>query len=137
MSDLLGSFLGCVRVRPKCAEKICVGLWGQTTVSISSHRQSVRPTFYKWYQSNLTTMANCVFNVLSVGKDPETMIQRGVVFLSGGECDTPNWNFKWLIDYSYQQSASSFHGSPFAKNSTVKHAWWGAILGWVTFEKFS
>ena len=40
---------------------------------------------------------------------------------------------KRLLDYSYKQGASSFHGSPFAKNSIVKCAWWGAILGWVTF----
>ena len=56
-----------------------------------------------------------------------------VVFLSGGECDTPDLALKKdLIYYSYQQGASSFHGSLFAKNSTIKRVWWGEILGWMT-----
>ena len=46
MGDLLGSFSGCARVRPKCAGKTCVGLWGQSTVSMSSHQQSEGPGCY-------------------------------------------------------------------------------------------
>jgi hypothetical protein len=38
MGDLLGSFPGCARVRPNCAGKTCVGLWGQSIVSMSSYR---------------------------------------------------------------------------------------------------
>ena len=41
MGDLLGSFPGRARVRPKCAGKTCVDLWGQSTISMSSHRWSV------------------------------------------------------------------------------------------------
>ena len=43
-------------------------------------------------------------------------------WLSLVKCDTLDWDLKGLIDYSYQQGASSFLGSPFAKNSTVKRA---------------
>ena len=46
MGDLLGSVPGCARVRPKCAGKTCVGLWGQSTVSMSSHQRSERPGCY-------------------------------------------------------------------------------------------
>ena len=35
-----------------------------------------------------------------------------------GYCDTSDLAFKGLIDYSYQQGSSSFHGSSFVKNST-------------------
>ena len=77
MGDLLGSFLGRTRMRSKCAEKTCVGLWSQSPVSMSSHRLSDGPRCYKWYQSNPATMADCVFSTPSRGKDPETTIQRG------------------------------------------------------------
>ena len=40
--------------------------------------------------------------------------------------------WKELINYPYQQGASSFHRSPFANNSTVKRVLWGTILEWVT-----
>ena len=40
MGDLLGSFPRCVRVRPKYAEKTCIGLWGQSTIFMSSHQRS-------------------------------------------------------------------------------------------------
>ena len=36
----VGSFPGCTRVRPKCGENTCVGLWGQSTVSMSNHQWS-------------------------------------------------------------------------------------------------
>ena len=77
MSNLLGSFPRCVRERPKCAGKTCVGPWGQSTVPMRSHRQSVGPEGYKWYQSNPATVANCVFSAPSRRKDPETTVQRG------------------------------------------------------------
>ena len=48
MGDLLGSFLRHAQVRPKCAEKTCVGLWGQSTVSMSSHRWSLGSGCYIW-----------------------------------------------------------------------------------------
>ena len=70
---------------------------------------------------------------LAGGKDSETTVQRGRFI--------PKWGWvsfslkNNLIDYSYQQVASSFLGSPFTKNSIVKRAWWGAILGWLTFWK--
>ena len=77
MGDLLGSFPGCARVRPKCAGKTCVGLWGKSTVSMSSNRRSEGPGCYKWYQSNPATVADCVFSAPSGGKDPEMTVQRG------------------------------------------------------------
>ena len=77
MDDILGSFSRCARMKPKCAEKTCVGLWGQSTVSLGSHQHSDGPRCYHWYQSNLATMTNRVFNAPSEGKDPETKVQRG------------------------------------------------------------
>ena len=47
MGDLLESFLGRARVRPKCVGKTYVGLWGQSTVSMSNHRRFVGPGCYK------------------------------------------------------------------------------------------
>ena len=99
----------------------------------SLHGQSEGPGCYKWYQSNPASMANCVFSAPSGEKILKLRSNEDVVFLSGGECDTPYLTLiKGLIDYSYQQDASSFHESPYAKNSTVKRAWWGVILRWVT-----
>ena len=49
MNDLLGSFSGCARIRPKCTEKTCVGLWGQSTVSIGSHGRSEGSGCYSCY----------------------------------------------------------------------------------------
>ena len=46
MGDLLGSVPGYARVRPKCAGKTCVGLWGQSTVPMSSHQWSEGPGCY-------------------------------------------------------------------------------------------
>ena len=49
MDDLLGSFSGYTRVRQKCAEKICVGLWGQSTISMARHYRSEGPSVTKCY----------------------------------------------------------------------------------------
>jgi hypothetical protein len=40
-----------------------------------------------------------------------------------------------LIEYSYQQGASSLFGSLRRKNLWVKRAWPRAILGWVTYQE--
>ena len=76
MGGLLGSFLGCARVRPECARKICVGLYGQSTVSMSSYRRLERPGCYNWYLSNSANVADCVFSAPSGEKDPEITVQR-------------------------------------------------------------
>ena len=47
MGDLLGSFPKCARVRPKCARKTYVGLWGQSSVSIGRQRRTEGPECYK------------------------------------------------------------------------------------------
>ena len=46
IGDLLGSYPRCARVKSKCAGKTCIGLWGQSTISMSSHRRSVGPGCY-------------------------------------------------------------------------------------------
>ena len=84
MGDLLGSFHGCRRVKPKCVEKASVGLWGQSTVSMSNHWWSVGPGCYKWYLRKPATVTDCVFSAPSGGKDSETTGSiEDVVFLSG------------------------------------------------------
>ena len=83
MSDLLGSFSEPARVRPKCAGKTCVGVWGWFAVCMSSPRRSEGPGCYKWYQSNLGTVADCAFSAPSGGKHLEITVQR--------ECCIPKW----------------------------------------------
>ena len=46
MGDLLKSFPGRTRVKPKSTGKTCVSLWGQFIVFMSSHRWSVGPGCY-------------------------------------------------------------------------------------------
>ena len=88
MGDLLGSFPRSARVRPKCAEKTCVSLWSQSTVSIGRHRQSEGSGCYKWYQSNPATVADYVFSAPRARKHPQITVQRGRCIPNWGECDT-------------------------------------------------
>ena len=55
-----------------------------------------------------------------------------VVFLSGGECNTPNLAWKEIDRLLISTRCIYFSWSSFAKNSTVKRDWCGAILGWAT-----
>ena len=75
-------------MRPKCAKKTYVGLWGQSTVSIGSHRQSNGLGCYKWYHSNPATVADLVFSAPSGEKIPKLRCNEDVAFLTRGECDT-------------------------------------------------
>jgi hypothetical protein len=52
-----------------------------------------------------------------------------MIFWPGGLCDILAQGFIALIEYSYQQGASSFVGSLSQKNLEVKRAWFGEILG--------
>jgi hypothetical protein len=61
------------------------------------------------------------------------LTDEDVGFLRGVDCDILAQGLIGLIEYSYHHF---FSGSPPAKNSGVKCAWPGAILGWVT-GKFS
>ena len=52
-------------------------------------------------------------------------------------CDTPNLALKNIDRLLISTRFIFFHRSPFAKHSTIKRAWWGVILGWVTsYEVF-
>ena len=46
MGEFMRSFPRRARVRSKCAERTYVGLWGQSTVSMSSHRRFIGPGCY-------------------------------------------------------------------------------------------
>ena len=46
MGDLMGSFPSRARVRPKCVGTTCVGLWGQSKVSLSNHWRSKGSSCY-------------------------------------------------------------------------------------------
>ena len=50
MGDLLRGFPGCARVRPKCARKTCVGLWG---LVYSLHEQSLTVRWAKVLQVDI------------------------------------------------------------------------------------
>ena len=59
--------------------------------------------------------------------------QRGRCALQVGVIVTPRvWLKKDRTDYLYHQRCTFLFGKPTLKNSTVKRACWGAILGWVT-----
>ena len=62
-------------MRAKCSEKIYVGLWGQSTVSMGGHQQSGELGCYKWHQNNYATVANHMFSAPNGGKDLETKVQ--------------------------------------------------------------
>ena len=47
-------------------------------------------------------------------------------------CNTPNLTSKRIDRLLISTRCIFFLGSPCTKNSTVKHAWWGVILEWVT-----
>ena len=47
---------------------------------------------------------------------------ENVLFLSGGECDTPDLALKSIDKLLIKQGASSFHRSQFAKNFIIKRA---------------
>ena len=58
------------------------------------------------------------------------------VFLSRGEFYTLDLALKKIDRLLISTVMSYFHGSPFTKNYTIKRAWWGVILGKVTFWEF-
>lgn len=43
---------------------------------------------------------------------------------------------KELIGITYDNKMHLLFGCPSLKNSTIKRAWLGEILGWVTFREF-
>jgi hypothetical protein len=63
------------------------------------------------------------------------LTDEDVGLLRGLDYDILTQGLIGLIEYSYHQGIPSFFGSPPAKNSEVKHAWPGAILGWVTDQE--
>ena len=63
---------------------------GQSTVSRSSHQRSVGLGCYKWYQNNPAIVADYCSVHLAREKILKLRSDEDVVFLTGGECDTPD-----------------------------------------------
>jgi hypothetical protein len=60
------------------------------------------------------------------------LIDEDVNLLRGMDCDILAYSLRELIEYSYQQGASSFLEAHLKKNLRVKRACPRVILGWVT-----